>query len=66
MNNNSEVFLKNLFVMSMINNSLLLGIIKREGIKEEAVDKLIEIGTTSAIEALKEFNKEKENKENGK
>lgn len=66
MYNNSVGLLQNLFVMNMVNNAILIGIAQKIGIKQEEIDKLIKIGNTSAIEALKEFNKEKENKENGK
>lgn len=59
MNNNSEELLEHQFVMSMINNALLLKIIQSIGIEKEEIDKLIKIGTTSAIEALNEFNKKR-------
>ncbi len=66
MNNNLWEYFKTLHAMNMINNALLLGIAKIIGIKNEEIDKLIKIGTNSAVESLKELDKERENKENGK
>ncbi|MDD7757709.1 MAG: hypothetical protein PUJ51_24965 [Clostridiales bacterium] len=66
MNNNLWEYFKTLHAMNMTNNALLLGIAKRIGIKNEEIDELIKIGTNSAVESLKELDKERENKENGK
>ena len=66
MNNNLWEYFKTLHAMNMTNNALLLGIAKRLGIKSEEIVELIKIGTTSAVESLKELDKERENKENGK
>ena len=66
MNNNLWESFQALYVMSVTNNALLIGIAKIIGIKKEEIDELIKIGTTSAVESLKELDKERENKENGK
>ena len=66
MNNNLWEYFKTLYAMNMTNNALLLGIAKKIGIKNEEIDELIKIGTTSTVKSLKELDKERENKENGK
>ena len=66
MNNNLWESFQALYVMSVTNNALLIGIAKIIGIKKEEIDELIKLATTSAVESLKELDKERENKENGK